>query len=57
MPAVTGGGLSSGLAAVGSMPWQNLALILVAFGLAGAFLLWRKKSDAKAVSDQVQGMA
>ncbi|SDJ25168.1 putative chitinase [Agrobacterium fabrum] len=57
VPAVTGGGLSSGLAAVGSMPWQNLALILVAFGLAGAFLLWRKKSDAKAVSDQVQGMA
>lgn len=57
VPAVTGGGLSSGLAAVGSMPWQNLALILIAFGLAGAFLLWRKKSDAKAVSEQVQGMA
>ncbi|KDR87719.1 chitinase [Agrobacterium sp. TS43] len=57
VPVVTGGGLSSGLATVGSMPWQNLALILLAFGLAGAFLLWRKKSDAKAVSEQVQGMA
>ncbi|MDH1271284.1 peptidoglycan-binding protein [Rhizobium pusense] len=57
VPVVTGSGLSSGLAAVGSMPWQNLALILVAFGLAGAFLLWRKKSDAKAVSEQLQGMA
>lgn len=54
VPVVTGGGLSSGLAAVGSMPWQNLALVLLAFGIAGGFLLWRKKTDAKAVSDQVR---
>lgn len=57
VPVVTGGGLSSGLAAVGSMPWQNLALVLLAFGIAGAFLLWRKKADAKAVSEQVREMA
>ncbi|WP_421416595.1 glycoside hydrolase family 19 protein [Agrobacterium tumefaciens] len=57
VPAVTGTGLSSVLAAVGSMPWQNLALVLLAFGIVGAFLLWRKKGDAKAVSEQIRGMA
>ncbi|MGF0523707.1 peptidoglycan-binding domain-containing protein [Agrobacterium pusense] len=57
VPIVTGGGLSTGLAAVGTMPWQNLALVRLAFGIAGAFLLWRKKAHVKAVSDQVTGMA
>ncbi|WHA40904.1 glycoside hydrolase family 19 protein [Agrobacterium larrymoorei] len=57
VPVVTGGGLSSGLAAVGSMPWQNLALVLAAFALVGGFLLWRKSVDAKAVTAQVRGMA
>ncbi|NSZ73936.1 glycoside hydrolase family 19 protein [Agrobacterium tumefaciens] len=57
VPAFTGGTVTSSLAAVGSIPWQNLAIILVALGLAGAFLLWRKKADAKAVSEQVREMA
>lgn len=57
VPVVTGGGLSSGLASVGSMPWQNLALVLLAFALVGCFLLWRKKIDLKAVNAQVRDMA
>ncbi|WP_236770989.1 hypothetical protein [Agrobacterium tumefaciens] len=57
VPVATGTGHSSSLAAIGSMPWQNLALCLLAFAVAGAFPLWRKKADAKAVADQVKGMA
>ncbi|CDZ43205.1 Peptidoglycan-binding domain 1 protein [Neorhizobium galegae bv. officinalis] len=56
VPAVTGGGLTSGLAAVGSVPWENLAVILLALGLAGAFLLWRKDRDNKAVAARVGGL-
>ncbi|KQR27244.1 chitinase [Rhizobium sp. Leaf155] len=57
VPAVTGGGLSSGLAAAGAMPWQNLALVLVAFGLLGLFLLWRKSVDVKKVDAQVRELS
>ncbi|QCM12361.1 glycoside hydrolase family 19 protein [Agrobacterium tumefaciens] len=56
VPVVTGGGLSSGLAGIGSIPWQNLALVLLAFALVGGFLLWRKSVDAKAVNEQVRGL-
>lgn len=55
VPVVTGGGLTGGLAAVGQMPWQNLALVLLALGAAGGFLYWRKHSDAKAVKAVVEG--
>ncbi|NWJ24780.1 glycoside hydrolase family 19 protein [Rhizobium sp. RM] len=57
VPAFTGGTVTSSLAAVGSIPWQNLAIILLALGLAGAFLLWRKKVDAKAVNAQVRELS
>lgn len=49
--------VTSGLAAVSSMPWQNLALILAAIGIGGGILLWRKKVDAKSVNDQVKVLA
>lgn len=57
VPVATRTGLSSSLAAIGSMPWQNLALVVLAFAVAGAFPLWRKEADAKVVSEQVKGMA
>ncbi|MFK0385003.1 glycoside hydrolase family 19 protein [Agrobacterium sp. NPDC090273] len=57
VPVVTGGGLSSGLAAVGSMPWQNLALVLLSFVGVVVFLLWRKSLDTKAVNEQIKVLA
>lgn len=57
VPVVTGGGLTTGLGAVSSMPWQNLALILAALAGAGLFLLWRKRVDAKSVNDKVRVLA
>lgn len=47
-PAV-GGGAATALTAVGSIPWQNLALVLGVFVGVGLFLYWRKRTDAKAV--------
>lgn len=47
-PAV-GGGAATALTAVGSIPWQNLALVLGAFVGVSLFLYWRKRTDAKAV--------
>lgn len=47
-PAV-GGGAATTLTALGSIPWQNLLLILAAFGLVSGFLYWRKRVDAKDV--------
>lgn len=55
VPAVTSGGLTSTLATIGGIPWQNLAMILVALGLAGIFLYWRKNADRQAVAKQVEG--
>jgi len=54
VPAVTSGGLTSALASVGGIPWQNLALILASLGLAAAFLYWRKNADRRAVAKQVE---
>ena len=56
VPAVTGGTLTSGLAAIGSMPWQNLALVLAALGLAAGFLVWRRQRDARAVGKHDEGL-
>ncbi|RVK47164.1 glycoside hydrolase family 19 protein [Sinorhizobium meliloti] len=55
-PAVSGSGASI-LTAIGGIPWQNLLLILVAFGGMAGFLYWRKNADRKAVAKQVEGMA
>nr|WP_234842216.1 peptidoglycan-binding protein [Sinorhizobium meliloti] len=55
-PSVIGGGASL-LTAIGGIPWQNLLLILVAFGGIAGFLYWRKNADRKAVAKQVEGMA
>lgn len=44
-----GGGAATTLTALGSIPWQNLLLILVAFGAVSGFLYWRKRVDAKDV--------
>ncbi|MHC2487628.1 hypothetical protein ACVII0_001420 [Sinorhizobium meliloti] len=55
-PSVIGGGASL-LTAIGGIPWQNLLLILVAFGGMAGFLYWRKNADRKAVARQVEGMA
>ena len=56
VPAVTGGGLTGGLAAVGGMPWQNLALVLLALVAAGGVLLYLKNRDAKQVNKTVELM-
>ncbi|MDX0543956.1 glycoside hydrolase family 19 protein [Sinorhizobium medicae] len=55
-PSVIGGGASL-LTAIGGIPWQNLLLILVAFGGIAGFLYWRKNADRKAVAKKVEGMA
>jgi putative chitinase len=55
VPVATGGGLTSLFAAIGSMPWQNLVIVLLALGAAGGFLLWRKRADVKAVEQKVAG--
>lgn len=57
VPIVTGGGLTTGLSTAGSMPWQNLAIVIIASALAGAALLWFKSRDAKAVGEQVKGLS
>ncbi|PND23933.1 hypothetical protein CN933_29770 [Sinorhizobium sp. M4_45] len=54
-PSVIGGGASL-LTVIGGIPWQNLLLILVAFGAIAGFLYWRKNADRKAVA-RVEGMA
>ncbi|WP_430439008.1 glycoside hydrolase family 19 protein [Shinella sp.] len=51
---VAGGGGAAALSAIGSIPWENLALILVAFGAVGLFLYWRKRVDAAAVEKAAQ---
>lgn len=56
VPAVTSSGASL-VAAIGGMPWQNLALILGTAGVIVGFLYWRKNADRKAVADQVEGVA
>jgi putative chitinase len=43
--------------AIGGLPWQNLLLILAAFGGVAGFLYWRKNADRQAVTKQVEGMA
>jgi len=54
-PSVIGGGASL-LTVIGGIPWQNLLLILVAFGAIAGFLYWRKNADRRAVA-RVEGMA
>lgn len=56
VPLVTGGGVTSLMSAVGSVPWQNLAVVLLGLAAAGGFLLWRKSRDAKAVAVRVEGL-
>lgn len=56
VPALTGGGLTGGLATVGGMPWQNLLLIIGALALAGGVLLFLKRQDAKQVEKTVEAI-
>lgn len=51
---VAGGGGAAALSAIGSIPWENLLLILVAFTAVGGFLYWRKRVDAKVVEKATQ---
>ncbi|MGI0527302.1 peptidoglycan-binding protein [Rhizobium giardinii] len=52
-----GGGIATTLNALGGIPWQNLLITLAFISAAGAFLYWRKHSDAKAVGKRVETMA
>lgn len=51
---VAGGGGAAALSAIGSIPWENLLLILAAFAAVGLFLYWRKRVDAKVVEKATQ---
>jgi putative chitinase len=54
VPAITGGGLTGGLATVGGMPWENLVVIVAALIVAGGVLLYLKNRDAKQVDKAVE---
>lgn len=56
VPAITGGGLTSALAAVGGIPWENLAIVVLALVVAGGVLLYLKRRDAKTVEKKVEAI-
>lgn len=49
-----GGGIATTVSAFGSIPWQNLVIILGFVALGGAFLYWRKRADAAKVETVVK---